>query len=216
MSLARAALAAALACNPPAAGEMAAAPPRVPSPPAPTCDEPPAGTLAYLADETCPSVLVQENAGGLAVRSLNPGARSVPVVTPDECRPCRFSGVVTPAGPLLLAVRVPAFSELADAAWLGATADGEPLAFTPLWYDRPVLGDSTVIGPAYALAPHVCGKALVLWPAPRLPGARGEEPSPALLAASGVYATRRGELIRLGDPVPSDRSACTAVPLELP
>lgn len=210
-------VAAALACNPPAAGgDPIAAPPRAPSPPPPACDEPPAGALAYLSDRTCPSVIYQDNTAGLALRSLTPGARAVSVLPPEACKPCRFSGAVTPAGPLVLAVRTPAGSELADAAWLGATAEGEPLTFTPLWYDRPVLGDSTVQGPAYALAPFVCGATLVLWPAPRLPGARGEEPSPELLAASGVYAPRRGELVRLGDPVPADRSACTPVPLELP
>lgn len=211
-----AALLAALACNPPAAGDTAAAAPRAPTPPPPTCDDPPAGVLTYLSDKTCPSVLFQERAGDLALRSLTPGARVVPALPPEDCRPCRYAGAVTPAGPLVLAVRVPPGSELADAAWLGATAEGEPLAFVPLWYDRPVLGDSTLQGPAWALAPFVCDRALVLWPAPRLPGAEGEEPSPALLAAAGVYAARRGELTRLGDPVPSDRSACTPVPLEPP
>jgi hypothetical protein len=204
-----------LACNPPAAHDAAVAAPRPPAPPAPDCDDPPAAVLTYLSDKTCPSVLYQE-AAELALRSLTPGARATPALAPEECRPCRYTGVVTPAGPVVLAVRVPPGSELADAAWIGAAQDGEPLAFAPLWYDRPVLGDSTLQGPAWALAPHVCGKSLVLWPVARLPGADAEEPSPALLAAAGVYASRRGELTRLGDPVPNDRSTCTPVRLELP
>lgn len=254
MSARRAALAAALACNPPATGEPAPAPPAELAPPEPTCEEPPAGALALLPpvdrdmpERTCPWVLV----GSGDELSARPLARSdaavvlapVPVIAPAGCRPCRFAGVVTAAGPLLLATRPSPGSELADAAWFGAggldpgpprplvAAAAEPglalpsprqgpapVAFTPLWFDRPGFGDSTLQGPAWALAPHLCRTppVLVLLPEPRLPGARAEEPPPALTRAAGVYALADGELVRQDEPVPPDMSHCTRVPLELP
>jgi hypothetical protein len=205
-----------LACNPPAAGEPVQARPPDPSPAAVRCDEPPAGALALLSDPTCPWALVAEG-GALALRSLAPGGRALAVAPPDGCKPCRFEGVLTAAGPLLLATRPAADSELADAAWIGATSDGAAvLAFAPLWYGQADLGDRTAQGPTYALAPRVCDRSLVLSPAPRLPGARGEEPPAALARAAGVYAIRGGELVLQDVPVPSDISTCDSVPLELP
>lgn len=204
------------ACNPPAAGEPARARPPDPSPAVVRCDEPPAGALALLSDPTCPWALVAEG-DALTLRSLARGGRALAVAAPDGCRPCRFEGVVTTAGPLLLATRPSADSELADAAWIGATSDGAAvLAFAPLWYGPADLGDRTAQGPTYALAPRVCERSLVLSPAPRLPGARGEEPPAALARAAGVYAIRGGELVLQDVPVPSDISTCDSVPLELP
>lgn len=257
----RAALvAAALACNPPASGEPAPAPPAAVDPPAPSCEEPPAGALALLPpipepsskdmpEGACPWVLVEHD-GQLTARPLilrpgspGPGAgdrreleraveaasnaarrRPVPVLPPADCRPCRYEGVVTPIGPIVLATRPAADSELAAAAWIGAglppsprvDLEPAPLVFAPLWFDRPGLGDSTVQGPPWALAPHLCGRDLVLAPAPRLPGARAEEPPPALVRAAGVYAAAGAELLRQDRPVPSDMSTCAPVPLELP
>lgn len=205
-----------LACNPPAAGEPVQARPPDPSPVATRCDEPPAAALALLSDPTCPWALVADG-GALALRSLAPGGRALAVAPPDGCEPCRFEGVLTAAGPLLLATRPSAASELADAAWIGATSDGATtLAFAPLWYGQADLGDRTAQGPTYALAPRVCDRRLVLWPAPRLPGARDEEPPAALARAAGVYAIRGGELVLQDAPVPSDMSTCDSVPLELP
>lgn len=204
-----------LACNPPVAGEpVVARPPDPPPSPAPRCDEPPAGALAVLAARACPSVLVEE-AGGLVLRGLGPGAAALAVAPPETCRPCHFAGAITAAGPVLLAIRPSAGSELADAAWIGASGGGE-LVFAPLWHGQPDFGDRTVQGPAWALAPYVCGDALVLRPAPRLPGARAEEPPPALVRAAGVYTVHGGELARRDTPVPTDMSECEPVPLELP
>lgn len=261
----RAALAAALACNPPVTGEPGPAPPAEPAPPQPACEEPPAGALALLpaeradpglVDRTCPWVLVGAGAE-LTAHPLGRGdatdlRTALPVIPPPDCRPCRFSGVVTAIGPVILATRPSAGSELADAAWLGAGPAGPPLrpgagpapvVFAPLWFGRPGFGDSTLQGPPWALAPHLCGAreaspkgagttpgarepvapppvpdspALVLLAEPRLPGARAEEPPPALVRAAGVYAAAGGELLRQDAPVPSDMSACTRVPLELP
>ena len=183
-----------------------------------------------MPPQTCPWVLF-EKAGELAVRPLGRGEAApphvrapVPVVPPAGCRPCRWSGVVTPAGPILLAVRPSADSELAAEAWLGAgmppsprvDVEPAPVVFTSLWFGQHGFGDSTLQGPPWALAPRLCGRSLVLLPTPRLPGAGVEEPPPALVRAAGVYAAAGGELLRQDIPVPSDMSICTAVPLELP
>ncbi|HEY8379592.1 MAG TPA: hypothetical protein VIK91_24035, partial [Nannocystis sp.] len=113
MSARRAALAAALACNPPATGEPGPAPPVATDPPPLTCEDPPPGTLALLpvadpdlTDRTCPWVLVAGADETLTARSLARAdaavvRTSVPVIPPSDCRPCRFSGVVTAAGPLV-------------------------------------------------------------------------------------------------------------------
>ncbi|MFZ6185857.1 hypothetical protein [Nannocystis pusilla] len=180
--------------------------------------------------QTCPWVLFEKD-GELAVRPLGRGEAApphvrapVPVVPPAGCRPCRWSGVVTPAGPILLAVRPSPDSELAAEAWLGAgmppdpriDVEPAPVVFTSLWFGQPGFGDSTLQGPPWALAPRLCGRSLVLLPTPRLPGAGVEEPPPALVRAAGVYAAAGGELLRQDTPVPSDMSICTGVPLELP
>ncbi|MCY0989155.1 hypothetical protein OV203_18605 [Nannocystis sp. ILAH1] len=180
--------------------------------------------------QTCPWVLFEKD-GELAVRPLGRGEAApphvrapVPVIPPAGCRPCRWSGVATPAGPILLAVRPSADSELAAEAWLGAgmppspriDVEPAPVVFTSLWFGQHGFGDSTLQGPPWALAPRLCGRSLVLLPTPRLPGAGVEEPPPALVRAAGVYAAAGGELLRQDTPVPSDMSICTAVPLELP
>lgn len=216
-ALALACAALALACNAPAAGEPTVARPPDPAPSAPACADAPDGALALLSGGTCPWVLVVDGAGALALRSLGPDARTLTAAPPEGCEPCRFDGVVTAAGPLLVATRPSPASEVAEAAWLGATAEGASLVgFAPLWYGQPDLGDRTVQGPTYALAPRLCGRTLVLWPTARLPGASGEEPPDALVRAAGAYALRDGELAREGGPVPGDISACAAPPLELP
>lgn len=239
MSVRRAALAVALACNPPASGEPAPAPPVEAAPPEPTCEEPPTGALALLPspaplkrlkdmpDWTCPWVLYAAS-GELLVRPLGRGEAApqlrapLPVVPPADCSPCRYTGLITSLGPVLLATRRSGDSELAAAAWIGAAApniDLEPPAavvFAPLWFGQHVFGDSTLQGPAWALAPHLCGELLVLMPEPRLPGAEAEEPDAALVGAAGVYVAAGPELTRHDTPVPSDMSGCTRVALELP
>ena len=206
-----------LACNAPAAGEPAVARPPDPSPSAPPCDPAPDGALAVLSDETCPWVLVADGAGALTLRSLAPDAQALPVAAPEDCRPCRYSGAITAAGALLVATRPSPAGELADAAWLGATSAGAAaVAFAPLWHGQPDLGDRTPQGPAFALAPRLCGRTLVLWPTARLPGVRGEEPPAALVRLAGAYAVRDGELARADAPVPADISTCATPALELP
>lgn len=215
-SLRAALAAAAFACGPSAAHEPVPAPPRPPDPPAPACAPVPPGALALLSGETCPWALV-EVAGALELQPLAPGAdRALAVQPPEECAPCRFTGAMTALGPTLLATRPSPASELAEEAWFGAALGGSAVVFAPLWFDRPALGDSTVLGPPHALAPWACGGALVLWPAPRLPGARGEEPPAALLRAAGEYEAAEGALRRSDRPVPPDMAGCTRIEVEAP
>ena len=205
------------ACVPPPAEVTTAAPSPTPEP-GPACTPPPAEALAYLTDTTCPWVLVPGDMSELSLRRTDLlAAPALGVALPEGCAGgCRFSGVVTPLGPLLLAVRADPNSELAAAAFIGAALGGRTLRFAPLWYGRPVLGDSTPQGPAHTLAPWICDDMLVLRPGPRLPGATSEEPSAALREAAGVYEVVEDELRRADRPVPEDTKQCTRVPLELP
>lgn len=205
------------ACTPPPTETTTAAP--IPAPaPAPACTPVPAEALAYLADATCPWVLVPGEAPALTLRRTDAAAAATLEVTPpEECQGrCSFSGAVTALGPVLLVVRADPHSELPDAAFVGAALGGRTLRFAPLWFGRPALGDSTLQGPAYALAPWVCDDKLVLTPGPRLPGAASEEPPTALRQASGVYEVADDELRRAQRPVPEDMKRCTRIPLELP
>jgi hypothetical protein len=206
-----------IACTPPPVEVITPAPSPEPEP-APACAPPPAEALAYLSDTTCPWVLVQGDTAEMSLRrtDLTPPP-ALNVAPPEECAGrCRFSGAVTPLGPLLLAVRADPNSELADAAFIGVALGGRTLRFAPLWFGRPVLGDGTPQGPAYALAPWLCGDMLVLRPGPRLPGATSEEPSTALQAAAGVYEIAEDELRRADRAAPEDITQCLPVPLELP
>lgn len=204
------------ACTPPPTVTTTAAPSPASEPPTP-CTPTPAEALAYLVDGTCPWVLVGDAPAMTLRRTDVTEPPSIGVVPPEECAGrCSFRGVVTALGPVLLAVRADPNSELADAAFVGAALGGRTLRFAPLWFGRPAVGDSTLQGPPYALAPWVCGDRLVLLPWPRLPGAANEEASTGLRAAAGVYELAGDELRRADRPVPEDMKQCTRLPLELP
>lgn len=205
------------ACTPPPSETTTTAPTPAPAP-EPACTSVPAGALAYLADATCPWVLVPGEGPALTLRRTDvTAAPTIGVVPPEDCAGrCSFSGVVTALGPVLLAVRADPHSELADAAFVGAALGGRSLRFAPLWFGRPALGDSTLQGPVHALAPWVCNDRLVLTAGPRLPGAASEEPPRALTEASGVYELVGDELRRADRPVPEDMQQCNRIPLELP
>lgn len=213
------ALAAVLAaCNPPAREVAPAAPPPAVAA-APECAPPPPAALAYLSDATCPWVLVPGDSAEMALRATDMVApRALVVSLPEGCAAdnCRFSGVVTAVGPMLLAVRSDPASELPDAAYLGAALGGGTIRFAPLWFGRTVVGDSTALGPSHALAPWLCGDALVLAVAGRLAEAASEEPPDALRRAAGVYEVAGEELRRSDRPVPEDMKRCTRVALDLP
>jgi hypothetical protein len=206
-----------VACTPPPTETTTTAPRIAPEPP-PACTPVPAQALAYLSDATCPWVLVPGEAPALTLRRTDVvEPPTLAVVPPEACAGrCSFSGAVTSLGPVLLAVRADPHSELADAAFVGAALGGRTLRFAAIWFGRPALGDSTLQGPVYALAPWVCDDRLVLVVGPRLPGAASEEPPTGLREASGVYELAGDELRRVDRPVPEDMKQCTRIPLELP
>jgi hypothetical protein len=210
-------VAVAAACAPTPAEVTTAEPAPIPEP-GPSCAPTPAEALAYMTDATCPWVLVPGDMSEMILRRTDAApSLALEVVPPEDCAGrCRFHGALTSLGPLLLAVRADPNSELADAAFVGAALGGRTLRFAPLWFGRPVLGDSTLQGPAHALVPWVCGDTLVLLPGPRLAGAASEEPPTALRAAAGVYELAGDELRRADRPVPEDIEQCIRVPLELP
>ncbi len=206
-----------VACTPPPAELVTATPGPMPVAVV-ECTPVPAETLAYLADGTCPWVLVPGEGLAMTLRRTDgTEAPSVDVVAPEVCAGrCSFSGAVTALGPVLLAVRADPNSELADAAFVGAALGGRTLRFAPLWFGRSAVGDSTLQGPVHALVAWVCGDSLVLMLGARLPGAASEEAPRALREAAGVYELADEELRRADRPVPEDMKQCTRIPLELP
>ena len=204
------------ACSPPVR-EVVAVPAAPVVAAGPSCTPPPDAALALLADAPCPWVLVPGDRSELALRSSDlASARSLAVAAPDACGGrCEFTGTVTAIGPLLLAAHRGPASDRVDAAFVGAALGAEVVRFTPLWFGLAARGDGTALGPSHALAPWVCGDALVLAVEGRLPAASAEEPAAALLRAAGVYEQGDDELRRVERPAPA-LSGCTRAPLELP
>jgi hypothetical protein len=205
-----------LACNPPAAREVATAVEPPIAEVAPACAPPPAAALALLADAPCPWILVADGSA-MALRATDMVApRALLVAPPEECAGrCDFTGTSTALGPLVIATLPDAASELPAAVFVGAALGGGTVRFAPLWFGRTSRVDNTDQGPSHALVPWVCGDALVLAVAGRVPAAAAEEPAPALVRAAGVYAIADDELRRLDRPTPP-LAQCVRVPLELP
>jgi hypothetical protein len=156
----------------------------------------------------------------LVLASLAPEAPApVRGEVPEPCRTstCVYHGTLTPVGPLLVAVVPSPSSEMPSDVLLLVT-HGERLASTSLWEGagEPVESDFTIVGPAHALAPFVCGQALALLaverldmvglPPPATLRAREGRLDPAALVATG-QATPAGAV---------DRASCEPVDLPVP
>lgn len=206
----------ALACNPPAAREVATAALPPIAEVAPACAPPPAAALALVADAPCPWILVAEGSE-MALRATDMVApRALLVAPPEECGGrCEYTGTSTALGPLVIATLPDPASESPAAAFVGAALGGGTVRFAPLWFGRSSRVDNTDQGPSHALAPWVCGDALVLAVAGRVPAAAAEEPAPTLVRAAGVYAIADDELRRVDREAPP-LAQCVRVPLELP
>ncbi|MCB9566865.1 MAG: hypothetical protein H6710_06555 [Myxococcales bacterium] len=189
----------------PAAGEEAAL----------ACDPEPEGALARVEDAPCPWALVPEGEG-LRLRSRAPGGASLEVIPPEVCAPasrCRYEGVASALGPILLAIVDGPESEVPVDLWLGAALGGERLVFAELWWGPASVIDRTEVGPAHTLAPAICEGRLVLRPEGRLPEAESSPPA-ELLAQSGVYEVEGDALVRRAPA--GDASRCEALDLGLP
>jgi len=138
---------------------------------------------------------------------------------PEPCRTstCVYYGTLTVVGPVLLAV-VPSPSSEMPSDVLLLVAHGERLGSTSLWdgAGAPVESDFTMVGPAHALAPFVCGKALALLAVERLDMV-GLPPPATLLAREGRVDP--AALVATGTATPAgpvDRASCEPVDLPVP
>lgn len=172
------------------------------------------GAWARFEGDACDWELVDDG-DDLVLSSLAEAtAVSARGLVPEPCRSatCVYHGVLTSAGPLVLAV-VPSFdSEMPSDVLLGVV-DGDRLAFTSLWEGagEPVESDYTRVGPAHALAPFLCGQVLALLAIDRLDAAGAAVPD-------GLRA-REGRIDPADPSIPAgavERSECTAVDLPVP
>ncbi|WP_266217793.1 hypothetical protein [Paraliomyxa miuraensis] len=188
------------------------------------------GVWARFEGQACAWELADDG-DGLVLSSLAPsGASPARGAMPEPCRSttCVYDGVLTSAGPLILAV-VPSYeSEMPSDVWLGFV-DGERLLFTSLWEDagESVESDYTWVGPAHALAPFVCGDALALLTVARI-DATGVVVPDALRAREGwldstdasSLASDEGARLEAApsraNPGTVERSGCVAVDLPVP
>lgn len=140
-----------------------------------------------------------------------------PVPEPCRTRTCVYQGTLTPVGPLIVAT-VPSPSSEMPSDVLLVVAHGERLASTSLWEGagEPVESDFTHVGPAYALAPFVCGQALALLAVERL-DVVGLPPPATLRAREGRLDL--AALVSTGQATPAgpvERAGCRQVDLPVP
>jgi hypothetical protein len=138
---------------------------------------------------------------------------------PEPCRTstCVYHGTLTPEGPVLLAVVPSPQSEMPSDVLL-LVVHGERLAATSLWEGAgaPVESDFTMVGPAHALAPFLCGSSLALLAVERLDPV-GLPPPQTLQAREGRLDVRA--LVDSGQATPAgpvDRGDCRPVDLPVP
>jgi hypothetical protein len=213
-----------VACSPPSTtqAEGKAAPRAVaPDPDPAACrPSPGAGAWARFVGVECAWELRDEGEqlilSSLALDAPAPARGEVP----EPCRTstCVYHGVLTSAGPLLLAVVPSVQSEMPSDVLLGVT-HGERLAFTSLWdgAGEPVDSDFTRVGPAHALAPFACGDGLALLAVERLDTVG--QPPPASLRAREGRLDPAALVASAGQAMPAepvDRAGCRAVDLPVP
>lgn len=206
------------ACEKPPEPVASTPPPVVPVLPQPLCDgsiAPATAVAEWRAADGCPMWLsVQGQRLHLAGSSRTP----VPVVEgePPLCRvaACRYEGVQTALGPMIVATEPGAQSEVPVAVHVGFVLGMRTLVFVDLWAAAgdTVVEDATMLGPAHALSPMRCGAKLGLFARARLPAGERLEPPPELLARQGM--------VDLGKPAlalePGSPAGCEAITLPLP
>ena len=186
------------------------------TPPPPKCRAMPAGeALAEWPAGECPLVLLRDREG-VRLESLAEAPARPSRGQPPQCRvaQCRYEGVQTPLGPMIIASEPGAESEVPVAVYLGFVAAGGQIAFVDLWAGAGdmVVEDSTTLGPAHALVPMQCGRELGLFAGARLPAGEAVEPPPELRAREGRVAIEAGEV----EPKPGAADGCTPLTLPLP
>jgi hypothetical protein len=180
---------------------------------------PGAGAWARFPGATCDWELREEGQElvltSLALEAPPPARGEVP--EPCHTRTCVYHGTLTTVGPVLVAV-VPSPSSEMPSDVLLLVAHGERLGSTSLWEGagEPVESDFTIVGPAHALAPFVCGQALALLSVQRLDMV-GLPPPATLRAREGRLDP--AALVETGHGGPAsvvDRASCEPVDLPVP
>lgn len=210
-------------CSPPSTTQAEGKPaPRAVAPDAEPADcrpSPGDGAWARFRGLACDFEL-HEDGDALLLVSLAPDAPPpARGEVPEPCRTstCVYHGTLTPVGPVLVAV-VPSPSSEMPSDVLLLVAHGERLGSTSLWEGAgaPVESDFTIVGPAHALAPFVCGEALALFAVERLDMV-GLPPPATLLAREGRLDP--AALVTTGQATPAgavERASCEPVDLPVP
>ncbi|HET6584566.1 MAG TPA: hypothetical protein VFG69_13985, partial [Nannocystaceae bacterium] len=201
------------ACAQPTPAPADPGPTASPTPPPPPCRPPPQGErVAQFEGPRCPWVVVAERDElRLASLELEPPADAVGAPPVCQHASCRYEGVHTPIGPMIIATEPSAQSEVPRTVFVGVVVRSTELVFIDLWAAAgpAVIEDSTALGPAHALRPMKCGDDLGLFARARLPVGDTTEPPPELRAREG-----RLELHSSAATKPGSSVGCT--PLELP
>ncbi len=163
------------------------------------CEEAPPSALALADAEPCGWALVGDGEA-VELRARIVGGPRARGEAPSGCAHgrCGWDLAVVDGVALLLATREGAASEVPEGRWLGVV-DGDRVAFIDLWWGEGSFGDSTDMGPVYALVPWICGGRVVLRVEARLPEAALEAPPPGLVARAGAIEASDGEVRRAGE-----------------
>jgi hypothetical protein len=219
-----------VACERRPAADESGRPPAVPvvvEPPPPECRPTPQGEVLaqWVAPDRC-SWVVTAIPGGVRLESLSlqPPPPVEGPAPPCKVAACRYEGIDTDVGPVLVVTEPSAESDVPASVFVGVVAGGT-LAFVDLWAGAgaPVREDATLVGPAYALEPRKCGGGVGFVVAPRVRGAF-DAPPPSLLARQGVLALDRPPTVAAaveGEPAQVQLTAtapngCSTLQLPLP
>lgn len=219
-----------VACERRPAADESGSPPDVPvivEPPPPECRPTPRGEVLaqWIAPDRC-SWVVTAIAGGVRLESLSlqpPPAVEGPAPT-CKVAACRYEGIDTDLGPMLVVTEPSAESDVPVSVFVGVVAGGT-IAFVDLWAGAgaPVREDATLVGPAFALEPRKCSGGVGFVVAPRVQGTL-DAPPPSLVARQGVLALDRPPLFAAaieGEPAQVQLAAsvpngCATLQLPLP
>ncbi len=182
-----------------------------PMPAPPQCETlDPTGSLASFDGVPCGWTLRAQTGAEVEFTHATAPPSMVPGELPERCaeQPCRFRGVQTRLGPLIVAEAVGVEADVPRGVWLGYVRD-EELQFVDLWADagEAVIDDGVSIGPPHALTPFDCEGALVLLVRPRLAGAQD-------ISAPPMLHEREGVLVGSGEVI--DPMRCEELAVELP
>lgn len=218
MRLGRLVASAALAgCSTPPAPATELPPPPPVQPAPPPCRDPPTGgeIVAQWNGPRCPYVLTRRG-DRLRLDSRDLAQTPAAEGLAPTCRAaaCRYEGVDTELGPLVIVVEPGAQSEVPLGVQLGIVHGGTRLDFVDLWAAAgpSVTEDATDLGPAHALVPMRCAGQLALVAASRLSAGDGVPPPPTLVARGG-RVVRDAVALQL---VPVDATGCQPLHLPLP